>query len=157
MTAASPATYACLVLDPEDVRRRYNADLASDPWTAARYTVGEPVSRKDFGMDFGLGLPVYSKETGDMAGWVPCPPDGIVAELAISADSLQQLIEEDHAPWPRCPKDGHDHALDAHVVAGKAMWVCGSDDSVRFEIGSLPRAEHGTNGDEQASDADDAA
>jgi hypothetical protein len=135
------------MLDPEKVRQQFNRDLASDPWTAARYIVGEPVSRQGVGMDFGLGLPVYSKETGEMATWVACPPDGIPAEVAISADSLQQLIEEDHAPWPRCPADGHEHALGAHVVAGKAMWLCGSDESVRFAIGSFPHAEHAARAD----------
>jgi hypothetical protein len=128
------------VLDPEKVRQQFNADLASDPWTAARYIVGEPVSRKGVGMDFGLGLPVYSKETGETATWVPCPPDGSAVDVAISADSLQQLVEEDHTPWPRCPKDGHDHALAAVEVEAMALWVCDSDESVRYKIGSLPAA-----------------
>jgi hypothetical protein len=126
------------MLDPEDVRRRHNSDLASDPWTEGRYVVAEAVWEPEpFTGETRLMLPVLGRQSGLPATWLPCDPDGTEVGVAIFADSLQQLIEEDHAPWPRCPE--HDHSLHAHAIGGRAFWRCDENESIRYGIGCLPR------------------
>jgi hypothetical protein len=117
---------------PSRIKERFNADLDSDQRTAGVYVVAEPVETPDPFLPPGLQLPVLIE--GGLAHYIPYDSEWETT-VAISADLLQQYIEEDLSPWPRCP--AHDHALEAHVVRTRAVWCCPSDAAIRYRIGSL--------------------
>jgi hypothetical protein len=64
--------------------------------------------------------------------------DNAEGVVSIAAHLLQEVVEEDTAPWPRCPE--HDHSLHATTVGKvwpRAYWACPSDDALRWPVGSL--------------------
>lgn len=47
--------------------------------------------------------------------------------------------------WPRCPR--HDHSMDPVVEAGRALWACRDDRSLRVPIGQLANPKHNDSAD----------
>jgi len=112
---------------------RLEHDLRQQPEPNG-YTIGKPVLDPQGFM--GLYVPVLAR-SGLLATLLPWP-SGSESSTAISADLLQQLIEEDVDSWPRCPQ--HRHHLVPTTVDGVASWTCPDNESLSWRIGDLPPA-----------------